>query len=121
MSNILLIEDDKKLANLYKTELELLGANVYHAEDGNTGLEIAKKKSPDLILMDVILPERIGLSVLKELKKDESTKTIPIIIISNYDQGENPKKAIELGAKSFLSKQQHTPQEIAKEAISTIE
>ncbi len=120
MTNVLIIEDDKKLANLYKTEIELLGATVQIATDGKSGLESAKKTNPDLILMDVILPERVGLSVLKELKSSEETSSIPVIIISNYDQGENPKKALELGAKTFLSKQLHTPQQIAKEAMSVL-
>lgn len=120
MADVLIIEDDKKLSSLYKTELELLGATVQLAEDGKSGLEMAKKSIPDLILMDVILPERVGLSVLKELKGNEATKSIPVVIISNYDQGENPSKALELGAKTFLSKQQNTPQQIAKEAMSVI-
>lgn len=121
MINILLIEDDKNLIQLYRTELELLGATVKVASDGKEGHNLAKEMKPDLILMDVILPEKIGLSILKELKKEDDTKDIPVIIISNYDQGENPRKALELGAEAFLSKQQYTPQEIAKEAMTIFE
>lgn len=120
MINVLLIEDDKNLIQLYRTELELLGATVKVADDGKKGLDLAKKGIPDLILMDVILPEKIGLSILKELKKQDDTKNIPVVIISNYDQGENPKKALELGAEAFLSKQQYTPQEIAEEAMAVL-
>lgn len=121
MKNILLIEDDKNLIELYKTELELLGAIVKIATDGKKGLELAKQEKPDLILMDIILPEKIGLSVLKELKDDETTKDIPVLVISNYDQGENPRKALDLGAVGFFSKQQYNPQEIAKEALAALE
>jgi CheY-like chemotaxis protein len=121
MTNVVLIEDDKNLIQLYRTELELLGANVEIATDGKQGLALVKEKKPDLILMDVILPEKIGLSILKELKSQEDTKNIPVVIMSNYDQGENPRKAIEMGAASFLSKQQFTPQELVKEALSVLE
>jgi DNA-binding response OmpR family regulator len=120
MIDVLLIEDDKDLTELYRTELELLGATVKVATDGKKGLELAKEDKPDLILMDVILPEKIGLSILKELKSSEETTNIPVVIMSNYDQGENPKKALELGAISFLSKQQFTPQELAKEAMAVL-
>ena len=121
MINVLLIEDDRNLIQLYRTELELLGATVEVADDGKKGLDLAKESKPDLILMDVILPEKIGLSILKELKKEDDTKNIPVIILSNYEQGESPKKALELGAVAFLSKQQYTPQEIAKEAMAALE
>lgn len=113
----LLVEDDKDLAKLYKTELELLGSQVVMATDGNQALKKAKEERPDLIVMDVILPEKIGLSVLKELKQMDETKTIPVVIVTNFDQGDNPKKAMELGAETFLSKQKYTPAQIAKEAI----
>ena len=70
--------------------------------------------------MDVILPEKIGLSVLKELKLDEETAHIPVVVMSNYDQGDNPTKALELGALAFLSKQEYTPEELVREAMSKI-
>ena len=120
MATVLLIEDDKNLMNLYKTELELLNAPVRVATDGKKGLELAKTEKPDLILMDVILPEKIGLSVLKELKLDEETAHIPVVVMSNYDQGDNPTKALELGALAFLSKQEYTPEELVREAMSKI-
>ena len=82
MRKILLIEDDTNLAKLYQTEMELLGAEIRLAGDGKKGLNLAKVEKPDLIVMDVILPEKIGLSVLKELKANEETKRIPVIIIS---------------------------------------
>lgn len=121
MPKVLLIEDDTNLSKLYKTELELLGAQVQIAGDGKQGLQLAKEEKPDLIVMDVILPEKIGLNVLKELKANDETQTIPVIIISNYDQGENPKKALDLGAEIFLSKQKYSPQQVAKEAIAALE
>lgn len=120
MLKVLLVEDDSKLAKLYKTELELLGAQVQVATDGIQGLNLAQEEKPDIILMDVILPEKIGLSVLKELKANLETKTIPVVIVSNFDQGDNPKKALKLGAVKFLSKQKNTPEQIAKEAIAVL-
>lgn len=118
--NTLLVEDDKHLVKIYQTELELLGARVRVATDGKQALIMAREELPELILMDVILPEKIGLTVLKELKEDARTKSIPVVIVTNFDQGDNPKKAIELGAAKFLSKQKYSPQEIAKEALSVL-
>lgn len=117
---VLLIEDDKSLMELYKTELELAGAIVKSASDGKSGFALATTENPDLIIMDVILPEKIGLSVLEELKEGETTRHIPVVIMSNYDQGENPEKAVKLGAEAFLSKQKYTPAELIKTALATI-
>ena len=121
MVSVLLVEDDENLTKLYKTELELVGLTVSIATNGQRGLEMAKKEKPDLILLDIILPEKLGLSVLKELKGDDATESIPVVVLSNFDQGENPKKAMELGAVAFLSKQKYTPQQIAKEALAAFE
>lgn len=120
MADILLIEDDDNLRNLYQTELEMLGVTVVTASDGKQGLEMAKAMKPDLILMDVILPEKIGLTVLKELKESDETSKIPVVVMSNFDQGDNPQKVVALGALKFLSKQEYTPQQIAKEALSVL-
>lgn len=120
MVNTLLVEDDRNLAKIYQTELELLGAHVRVASDGKQALLQARAEAPDLIMMDVILPEKLGLSVLKELKEDPRTRSIPVVIVTNFDQGDNPKKAIELGAAKFLSKQKYTPQEVAKQALSVV-
>lgn len=120
MLKVLLVEDDQNLSNLYKTELEMLGASVLMAGDGQTGLDLAEKEKPDLIILDIILPEKIGISVLKELKSKDETKDIPVVVMSNFDQGDNPQKAKDLGAISFLSKQEYTPQQIAKEAVAVL-
>ena len=120
MAKVLLVDDDQNLRKLYMDELTLMGAQVFAATTGQEGLEKALVLNPDIILLDVILPEKIGLTVLKELKTDERTKNIPVVVLSNFDQGDNPKKAVELGAAAFFSKQKLTPAQIAKEALSLL-
>jgi len=111
---ILLVEDDPSLAKIYKLELEMDNFEVLTASDGEAGLSTAKSGKPDLILLDIVLPKANGLAVLEQLKKDEEAKNIPVIIITNFGQEENIKKAFTLGAQDFVLKYQTTPGELAK-------
>lgn len=111
---ILLIEDDPSLQQIYKLELEMDQFEVMTASDGESGLEMAKNNPPALALIDIVLPKLNGLAVLEQLKKDEKTKTVPIIIITNFGQEDNIKKAFTLGAEDFVLKYQTTPKEVAK-------
>lgn len=111
---ILLIEDDPSLAQIYKVELELDGFEVANAIDGQAGLEAAKNDKPALVLIDIVLPKLNGLAVLEQLKKDEKSKDIPAIVITNFGQEDNIKKAFTLGAEDFILKYQTTPAEVAK-------
>lgn len=111
---ILLIEDDPSLQQIYKLELEMDQFEVMTASDGESGLEMAKNNPPALALIDIVLPKLNGLAVLEQLKKDEKTKMIPAIIITNFGQEDNIKKAFALGAEDFVLKYQTTPKEVAK-------
>lgn len=111
---ILLIEDDPSLQQIYKVELEMDQFEVITASDGESGLEMAKNNQPSLALIDIVLPKLNGLAVLEQLKKDEKTKMIPTIIITNFGQEDNIKKAFALGAEDFVLKYQTTPKEVAK-------
>ncbi|MDP3998659.1 MAG: response regulator [bacterium] len=111
---ILLVEDDPSLSQIYKTELELDGFDVQTADNGETGLATARNGGLSLILLDIVLPKLNGLAVLEELKKDASTKNIPVIIITNFGQEDNIKKAFALGTEEVVLKYQTTPAEVVK-------
>lgn len=111
---ILLVEDDPSLAKIYQVELEMDGFEVEAAQDGEQGLASAKRTQPSLVLLDIVLPKMNGLAVLEELKKDEATKDIPVIVITNFGQEDNVKKAFAQGAEDFVLKYQATPAELAK-------
>lgn len=112
MKKILLIEDE---ANLQKTMSEALrraGYESINALDGEIGLNLAKNKKPDLILLDLVLPRLHGLEVLKKIKEDEETKAIPVIILTNLENMEDVDKAIALGATTYLVKTRYTLEEV---------
>jgi DNA-binding response OmpR family regulator len=111
-TKILIVEDDLFLRRLCQKKLEKEGFEVILAEDGREGIKQAKKTSPDLILLDIILPNIDGFEVLKILKDEVSTKLIPIILLSNLGQKEDINKGLALGASDYLIKAHFSPQEI---------
>ncbi len=103
-THLLLVEDDTFLASIYRTKFEQEDFKVSVAENGEDGLEAARKKKPDIILLDILLPHLDGFAVLQELKKDKSTAHIPVILLTNLGQKEDVEKGLELGAASYLIK-----------------
>lgn len=112
---ILIIEDDVFISRMYKTKLDLEGFEVELAENGTKGVEKAKTFGPDIILLDILMPELDGFGVLEALKNEDSTKSIPVIVMSNLGQDEHVKKALALGAKAYMVKSQYTPSNIVTE------
>ncbi len=111
---ILVVEDDKFLRELISKKLKDEGYQLAQAVDGEEGAEKAKKVSPDLILLDLILPGIDGFEVLSRIKKDPTTSDIPVIILSNLGQKEEIEKGIKLGATDYLIKAHFTPGEIVE-------
>ncbi|MEX2209695.1 MAG: response regulator [Patescibacteria group bacterium] len=112
---ILLIEDDPMLTELYQAKLELEGFDVDICTDGKEGLARTKRLKPDLILLDIMLPEMNGFEVLRKLRENAATRRIPVIVLTNLggEQADNDKKlALSLGAKEFLVKTFHLPDDI---------
>ncbi len=113
-TKILLIEDDKMLADMYITKFSKEGMEVIRAEDGAQGLEIAKKEKPDLILLDIIMPKLDGFAVLRELRKDSDIGKTHVLLLTNLGQSEDVEKGQELGADDYFIKANHTPAEIVE-------
>ena len=111
-NKILIVEDDQFLLEMYVIKLEKEGFNVLSAVDGEEGLKVAQKDIPNLILLDLNLPKMDGLQVLTELKKDENTKNIPVIVLTNYAQKDDIDKCLDLGADSYLIKAHFVPSEV---------
>jgi DNA-binding response OmpR family regulator len=121
MKKILFIEDESALQKTFGEVLTKEGYEMISALDGKTGLRLAKEKKPDLILLDLILPRMHGFDVLRELKEDEKTKDIPIIILTNLENAEDIQKALELGARTYLVKANYTLEEVIRKVKETIE
>ncbi len=111
---VLLIEDEKEVAELYKLKLTLDGYEVVVAESGQKGLDEAFKKNPELIFLDIKMPEMDGFEVLKKLRKSPKTESVPVIILSNFDEEDLIQKGLTLGANEYLIKSQFTPEQISE-------
>jgi len=111
---ILLIEDDPFLLSMYATKFELEGFEIIFAEDGEKALKAASKEKPDIILLDVLLPKMDGFEVLKELKKNEETKAVPVILLTNLSQRDDVEKGLALGAVDYLIKAHFMPTEVVE-------
>ncbi|MCK4553458.1 response regulator [Candidatus Parcubacteria bacterium] len=109
---VLLVEDDKTISLMYKTKIETGGFEVLTADNGADGLKLAKEQKPDIIMLDVILPQLDGFSVLEELKKDTSTKNIPVVMLTNLGTEEDKEKGKKLGAIDYLVKASLTPAQV---------
>lgn len=110
---ILLVEDDKVLAQMYQDKLARQGFDVVGADTGNKALTVLKSYKPDVIILDIMLPGGMnGFDVLKVLKGDRSLKDIPVIILTNLDS--EKKTALELGAKAYIIKTETPLEELVK-------
>jgi two-component system alkaline phosphatase synthesis response regulator PhoP len=101
---ILLAEDDRFLRKAAGAMLRRQGFTVLTAEDGEEALRVARAETPDLILLDLIMPKMQGFEVLKALKSDPQTSPIPVVILSNLGQESDSKAAREMGALDYWVK-----------------
>lgn len=101
---ILVVDDDKEILMLVSARFSALGFQVLLAHNGKEGLKIAETEKPDLILLDVMLPEMDGFEVCSTLKSNPKFKNIPIVMLTGLNQVNDVKIAIEKGANSYISK-----------------
>jgi DNA-binding response OmpR family regulator len=101
---ILIIEDDLDFLELMDGALHLGGFKVYKAENGRKGLKIARRKKISVILLDTSMPEMDGLEVLSELKYNEKTENIPVIMLTGKSMMGDIEKAFKLGADDYITK-----------------
>ena len=120
-TRVLLIEDDKFLRRACEVGLKKRGFAVITASDGEEGLQQARSGSPDIILLDMLMPRMNGLEALTALKNDEQTRSIPVVILSNSSIEADIKKAKEMGAAGYLVKASLSLQELADRVVSFLE
>jgi DNA-binding response OmpR family regulator len=109
---ILIIEDEAYLTDLYKMRFEQAGHSVFTADNGEEGLAVAKSEQPDIVLLDIMLPEMDGYEVLKRLRKDAKTKDISVFFLSNMVQDGEIKRGMQAGADDYLIKSNLTPSQL---------
>lgn len=118
--NILLVEDDEMLNAMYTQKFTKEGYSVVSAFNGAEGVKMAEEHHPDIILLDIIMPKMDGFAALKKLKKNDSTKDLPVILLTNLGQEEDIRKGKELGAEDYFIKANHTPQEVVEKVKEVI-
>lgn len=109
---ILIADDEEVLVQMYKRKFEKAGYKVLEAFDGDDVVKILNKETPDIILLDVIMPKMDGFLILEKLKSNPKTKKIPVILLTNLAQKEDIKKGLKIGADSYLVKSELTPQQV---------
>ena len=104
MAHILIVDDDAHIAKLLSVRLERSGHSTIWASDGNQAIARARTHAPDLVLLDVKLPGMDGFAVLKHLKQNPTTRTIPVMMLTAQTDGNSLHTAIDCGAEAYLTK-----------------
>ena len=104
MARVLIVVDSPSQLMGMKRIFEKLGHETITAEDGQQGVDVAKKELPDLILMDVVMPNLNGFQATRSIAKDASTSHIPVILVTTKDQETDKVWGIRQGAKAYLTK-----------------
>ncbi len=111
----MIVEDDPMLVEIYQKKLEDSGFDVKPVANGSFFRDVALAWKPDLILLDVVLPDVDGYEILELARKDSNLKDIPIYVLSNLSAKEDIERAAGLGARGFLTKSNYTPTQLAEE------
>lgn len=112
--NIAIIEDESAIRSMYTFKLKYSGYKVCEAEDGVKGLALIEKEKPDLILLDLRMPQMTGEEMLRVLRGTEWGKNIPVIILTNISRAEAPRTLWHLGVADFIVKSNSTPQKVVE-------
>ena len=107
-ANIYIVEDEEPIITLIKYNLDKEGYYVSFSDNGNDGIKEIKKKLPDLILLDWMLPDISGVEICKNLKKDNRFKDIPIIMLTAKGEEEDKVKGLNSGADDYITTVSYT-------------
>lgn len=120
MKKVLLIEDEAALQKTMGDVLSQEGYEVHSALDGEAGVRLAKEKTPDLILLDLVLPKMTGFEVLERLQGGEETKGVPVIVLTNLENLQDIQRATELGATTYLVKSNYDLGEVVQKVKTAL-
>ena len=113
MAKILIVEDDPLMRRLYQKIFTFEKYEVEMAEDGEEGLDKARKSKPTLILLDIMMPKMNGLQVLEKLKADPDLKKIPVVMLTNLAGQKDAETALAKGAVKYIVKSEYEPKQVA--------
>lgn len=113
MRKVAIIEDDQAISQMYRLKFEAEGYSVETAENGKLGLELAESMKPDIILLDLMMPEMRGDEMLAKLRKTTWGKKIKVVILTNMGEQEIPDQVKKLGVAAVILKADMTPRQVA--------
>jgi len=111
---VLLVEDDRFLRRACEASIRQLGLTVTTAADGEEGLRLARSERPDIILLDMLMPKLSGLEVLRALRSDEATRSMPVLILSNSSREQDIAEVTRLGVSGYFVKSNLSLQELGE-------
>ena len=109
----MLVEDDAAIAEMYRMQLAMDGFRILVAGDGASGLELIRTTRPDLVLLDILLPEMEGFEVLERMHADPALAAIPVVVLSNFGEPEMMRRGLARGARDYVIKSSTTPVELS--------
>lgn len=113
MSKIAIVEDDQAISQMYRFKFEAEGYDVETAENGKLGLELVESMKPDIILLDLMMPEMTGDQMLEKLRATPWGKNMKVIILTNMGEQEIPASVKALGVSAVILKADMTPRQVA--------
>ena len=120
MTKIAIIEDDPVISQMYRMKFEADGFDVQLANNGKIGVELVEKFHPDIILLDLQMPEMNGVDALKVMRSNGWGKNIPTIVLTNLGQEEAPKELASLNVHSYIVKAELTPRQVVERVKSAL-
>jgi len=121
MQKIFLVEDDPFLIDIYSTKFKKLGYEVASTPGGEEIISKIKVEKPNIVVLDIVLPNIDGWEILRRIRGDEELKDLKVVILSNLGQEEEVKKGMELGATKYLIKAHLNPSEVIEEIRKILE
>ncbi len=114
MTKIAIIEDDPVISQMYRMKFEADEFEVQLANNGKSGVSLVETFNPDIILLDIQMPEMDGADALEIIRKNDWGKNIPVIILTNLGEEESPKNLRALGIHSYIVKANLTPRQVVQ-------
>ena len=114
MAKVAIVEDDQAISAMYRIKFESEGFEVETAANGKLGLKLIEHMKPDIILLDLMMPEMNGADALVLIRKMEGSKNTPVIILTNMGEEEAPEVLKTLGVRRFIVKAEMTPRQVAE-------
>ncbi|OHA07202.1 MAG: hypothetical protein A2934_03370 [Candidatus Sungbacteria bacterium RIFCSPLOWO2_01_FULL_47_10] len=118
---VLIVDDDQFISEMYVLKFKEAGFDVHTAGDGQTAIESITKNTPDVVLLDIILPNMDGFDILKSLAENDILKKTKVILLSNLGEKKDIEKGLSLGAIDYVVKAHFTPSEVVQKIEGILE